>query len=93
MVCVFRDIPLILNVYYLFSIIEINDTFTGKPIFFIQVINNVCFFFQVMDIYPHELSIPFDETMCEEIPNTILMVDDNSQNTSDGESIDIEIDV
>lgn len=51
------------------------------------------FFFQVMDIYPHELSIPFDETMCEEIPNTILMVDDNSQNTSDGESIDIEIDV
>lgn len=46
-----------------------------------------------MDIYPHELSIPLDETVCEGMANTILLADDSSQHTSDGESIDIEVDV
>lgn len=46
-----------------------------------------------MNLYPHELTIPIDDAMCDEIPDTILMPNDNSQATSDTDDIDIEVDV
>lgn len=50
---------------------------------------------EVMDIYSNELTIPLDETVsvCEDIPSALIMTEDSNQNTSDGESIDIEVDV